>query len=79
MFKCKLTNLLLEDNKEITLQRINYYVNEITTTLKSCKITQKSINEIYLHEFKTPKYYILSFNIIYNGDFEESFRFYYTR
>lgn len=79
MFKCKLTNLLLEDNEEITLQRLNYYVNEIIETLKNCKITQKSINEINLHEFKTPKNYILSFNIIYNGDFEESFRFYYRR
>lgn len=77
--------LLLEDNENLDQDAINYYVNEIIEELKNCKITQKSVEEIYLHEFKTynkkrnsynEKNYILAISVIYNGDFEHQFNIY---
>lgn len=68
--------LLLEDNENMSVEAISYYVDEIIQSLKFAKITQKSIEEISLHEFKQRNSYVLYVNVIYNGDFEESFRIY---
>ena len=68
--------LLLEDNEEMALQRINSYVEEIIKELKFCRITQKSVDEISLHEFVTRDGYVLLVTVIYNGDFDHSFNVY---
>lgn len=86
LFQCYLADLLLEDNQHVPLQRINYYIAKIIEELKFCRITQKSVEEISLHEFEKceknykgsyRKYFVLLITIIYNGDFEHTFRIYY--
>lgn len=82
MFKNYLMNLLLEDNENLSVQTINYYIDKIIEELKKCKITQKSVNEISLHEFKKCEknykgvyetFYVLYVRVTYNGDFDYSF------
>lgn len=81
----EILELLLEDNESMPVHRINKYSNEILEELKFCKITQKSVNEISLHEFKRcdknykgvyENYFVLLVTIIYNGDFEHTFTIY---
>ena len=85
MFRCYLANLLLEDNQHIPVHRLNRYIDGIIEELKFCRITQKSVNEISLHEFEKceknykgvyEKYFVLLVTVIYKGDFEHSFRIY---
>lgn len=68
--------LLLEDNEEMPINRITFYINEIINELKFCKITQKSVNEISLHEFNTREGFVLMVRVIYKGDFEHNFNIY---
>ena len=81
-----LKELLLEDNENMSDEVINYYIDKIIEELKFCRITQKSVEEISLHEFEKceknfkgiyRKYFVLLITIIYNGDFEHTFRIYY--
>jgi hypothetical protein len=76
--------LLLEDN-EMSDETINYYINKIIEELKFCRITQKSVEEISLHEFEKceknykgvyENFFVLYVRVIYNGDFEHQFDVY---
>ena len=78
-------NLLFDDQPLMEISTADYYAKEIIEELKHCKITQKSVEEIYLHEFKTynkkrnsynENNYILTVSVIYNGDFEHQFNIY---
>lgn len=77
--------LLLEDNFSMSDETIKYYIDEILKELKFCGITQKSVNEISLHEFRRCdknykgiwiKYCSLLVTVTYNGDFVHSFDVY---
>lgn len=77
-----LIELLLDDQPDMDDLTINYYIEEIKKELKFCKITQKSVNEISLHEFECcsknykgnyEHYFVLLVTVIYNGDFEHNF------
>ena len=76
MFRSYILDLLLEDNKHIPVHRLNRYIDGIIEELKFCRITQKSVDEISLHEFDTREGFVLMVRVIYKGDFEHQFDVY---
>lgn len=83
MTKSDIIEILQEE--EVEEKVIKYYYDEIIKELKSCKITQKSVDEINVCEFKTFRKnykgkhiteYILNVQVIYNGDFCHNFKIY---
>ncbi len=85
MFRSYLLDLLLEDSEQIPVHRLNKYIDGIIEELKFCRITQKSVDEISLHEFKRceknykgvyENYFVLMVRVIYKGDFEHNFTIY---